>query len=178
MICLLVFFTLIRIPSFQFGYQGFESQSKTDNFYKDINQANFRVTLLLLIFLGIKIWLIQQQERRRSWVPRRDVVLFFSSVNYKAGRFVIYKAIKISFFKQASWVISIGKPPHPLQWCIFCHLIYAWVNYQTDFQSFMSSYDHCVKKIRVFLWEEKDSINHAHYVNFFQDFWRYLIYTF
>lgn len=119
MICLLVFFTLIRISSFQFGYQRFESQRKTVNFYKDVNQANIRVTLFLLIFPGIKIWLIQQQERRRNCLPRRDVVLFFSSVNYKAGRFVIYKAIKISFFKQASWVISIGgKPPDPLQQCI------------------------------------------------------------
>lgn len=102
MIGCLVFFTLSRILSFQFRYQRSESKRKTNNVCKDINQANTRVTLLLLIFLGIKIWLIQLQERRRNCLPRRDVVLFFSSVNYKAGRFVIYKAIKISFFKQAS----------------------------------------------------------------------------
>lgn len=102
MISLLVFFTLSIILSLQLEYQRFESQRKTVGFYKDINEADIRVTLLLLIFLGIKIWLIQQQERRRSCLPKRDVILFFSSVNYKAGRFVIYKVFKISFFKQAS----------------------------------------------------------------------------
>lgn len=47
----------------------------------------------LLLFTGISPWWRHSPARRRSCLLRRNVDLFSSGVNYKAGRLVTYKLL-------------------------------------------------------------------------------------
>lgn len=51
----------------------------------------------LLLFTGISHWRIHSLARRRNCLLKRNVDLFSSSVNYKAGRLVTYKLLTYQF---------------------------------------------------------------------------------
>lgn len=61
----------------------------------------------LLLFPGIRPWWRHSPARRRSCLLRRNVDLFSSSVNYKAGRLVTYKLLTYQFRILNKWAESL-----------------------------------------------------------------------
>lgn len=64
-------------------------------------------SVFLLLYIGISRWRIRSPARRRNRLLRRDVDLFSTSVNYKAGRLVTYKLLTYQFRFLNKWAESL-----------------------------------------------------------------------